>query len=232
MISFIVPAHDETQHVGRCVSAIHAAAKDIGEPYEVIVVDDASTDSTAAVAAEQGARVLRVENRQISATRNAGARQAKGELLFFVDADTLASAAAVRAALQALREGAAGGGCTFDFDGPLPLWVRVLHPVFIGLLRLLNATGGCFLFCTRKAFDEAGGFCERYYAIEDRAFIDALKRSGRFVLVRPRVATSGRQARRLTFWQALRLAVRIAVGGPESFTRREGLDIWYGPRSG
>ena len=218
MISFIVPAHNEEQLVGRCVSAIHAAAKDLGEPYEIVVVDDASADSTAAVAEQHGARVLRVENRQIAATRNAGAREAKGDLLFFVDADTLASADAVRAGLKALREGAVGGGCVFDLDGALPLWARVLHPVGIGLLRLLNVTGGCFLFSTREAFEEVGGFCERYFAVEDRPFISALKRKGRFVVPRPRVTTSGRQARRLSLWQAMRLIARMAFGGPESFT--------------
>ncbi len=73
MISFIVPAHNEEAWVGRCVSAIRSVAEPISEPHEIIVVDDASTDATAAIARQQGAQVVRVEHRQISATRNAGA---------------------------------------------------------------------------------------------------------------------------------------------------------------
>src|SRR5262252_6268199 len=50
MLSFVVPAHNEQACLGRTVQAIHAAARATGRPYEVIVVDDASTDATAEVA--------------------------------------------------------------------------------------------------------------------------------------------------------------------------------------
>ncbi len=65
MISFIVPAHNEEAWVGRCVSAIRSGAESLGEPYEIIAVDDASTDATASIARQQGAQVVRVEHRQI-----------------------------------------------------------------------------------------------------------------------------------------------------------------------
>ena len=73
MLSFIVPAHDEELLLGRTLASIHAGGKSIGEPYEIIVVDDSSGDRTASIAAEHGARVERVEHRQISRARNAGA---------------------------------------------------------------------------------------------------------------------------------------------------------------
>ena len=57
MISFIVPAHDEERLLGRTLVAIHDAAAGIGQPYEVIVVDDASVDGTSAIAAQHGARI-------------------------------------------------------------------------------------------------------------------------------------------------------------------------------
>ena len=50
MISFIVPAHNEQSYLGRSLAAIHESAGVVGQPYEIIVVDDASTDATAAVA--------------------------------------------------------------------------------------------------------------------------------------------------------------------------------------
>jgi glycosyltransferase involved in cell wall biosynthesis len=197
MLSFVIPAHNEEQHIGPAVAAVTAAMQGIGEPFEIIVVDDASTDRTASIAAERGARVIHVHYRQIAATRNAGAREAKGEVLFFVDADTLANPQAVRACLHKLHRGAVGGGCVFRFDGPLPRWAHVLYPVAAALARLLKLVGGCFLFCTREAFDAAGGFCERYYAAEEAAFIQALKRQGRFAIPRPVVVTSGRKLRTL-----------------------------------
>src|SRR5262245_58522423 len=78
MISFIIPAYNEQDLIGRTVSAVHEAARTLGKAYEIIVVDDASTDGTAQIAATQGARVVTVHRRQIAATRNAGARVATG----------------------------------------------------------------------------------------------------------------------------------------------------------
>src|SRR5262245_46069101 len=120
MISFVVPAHNEEHYLARTLAAIHTAARDVGEPYEVIVVNDASTDRTAAIAREHGARVLDVHNRHIAATRNAGAREARGDILFFVDADTQPNPSVVRAGLRALAQGAVGGGCVFQYDGWIP----------------------------------------------------------------------------------------------------------------
>ena len=73
MISFIVPAHNEEQCLGRTLQAIRESADIVAQPYEIIVVNDASTDSTAEVARQYYARVVDVNHRQIAATRNSGA---------------------------------------------------------------------------------------------------------------------------------------------------------------
>ena len=54
MLSFVIPAHNEEQHIGPTVAAATAAAQGIGEPFDIIVVDDASTDKTASIAARDG----------------------------------------------------------------------------------------------------------------------------------------------------------------------------------
>jgi glycosyltransferase involved in cell wall biosynthesis len=133
VISFIIPAHNEEALIGCTLAALHEAALALREPYEIIVADDASTDRTGAIALEHGARVVAVNRRQIAATRNAGARAATGDLFIFVDADTVATMRAVRAALRALRAGAVGGGCTVRIDGQLPPYAVVL----MGPLRFL-----------------------------------------------------------------------------------------------
>jgi len=161
MLSFIIPAHNEEYYLGATIQAVSTAAREVGVPFEVIVVNDASTDQTAAIAEANGVRLVHVQNRQIAATRNAGARAARGDVFFFVDADTLANPAVVRAALRALRYGAVGGGCVFSFDGAVPLWARTFYPVLVLVVRMLKLVGGCFLFCTREAFEGVGGFSER-----------------------------------------------------------------------
>src|SRR5262245_27389442 len=227
MISFVIPAHNEAELIGRTLAAVHEACRGTGEAYEIIVVDDASTDGTAALAREHGARVIAVNFRRIAATRNAGARAASGGTLFFVDADTVVSARAVRAAVRALRNGAVGGGAAVRFDGPVPLYAAILERVVLPLLLpLLRMAPGCFLFCTRRAYLAAAGFDESLAWSEEVAFANRLKRQGRFVLLRECVITSGRKVRAYSAWELLQVAVRLARG------RQAGLDYWYGPRRG
>jgi glycosyltransferase involved in cell wall biosynthesis len=194
-VSFIVPAYNEERLLGRTLDALRGAAAALREASEVIVVDDASTDATAAVASAHGARVVAVACRQIAATRNAGVGVARGELLVFVDADTAVSVAAVRGAVAAMRGGAVGGGAAFRFDDPLPLRGRVLQAVAVPLYRTIGLASGCFLFCTRAAFDAVGGFEEGLFGAEEAAMSRALRRQGRFVVLRASVTTSGRKLR-------------------------------------
>src|SRR5436190_2054777 len=176
------------------------------------------------------ARTIRVQHRKIAAVRNEGARAANGDLFFFVDADTQVNERAVGAALAALRSGAAGGGCVFTFDGPVPLWGRSILSVAVVFARLIRWVGGCFLFCTRDAYNAIGGFSERFSAGEDMAFCQALKKVGRFVAPKPMVVTSGRKLDVVVPWEVLVLVLTIALRGPR-YESKWVLDILYGRRA-
>jgi glycosyltransferase involved in cell wall biosynthesis len=126
MLSFIIPAHNEERYVGDCIASVTTSARVLRQSFEVIVVDDASTDRTLAIAATHGAKVVKVAHRQDRGY--AQRRCARGEWLFFVDADTLANPRALRACLQALEGGAVGGGCVFTFDGTLPRLGEIAIP--------------------------------------------------------------------------------------------------------
>jgi glycosyltransferase involved in cell wall biosynthesis len=230
MISFIVPAHNEEGWIGKCLASIRTTMAKLAEPYEVIVVDDASTDSTPRIAEQMGVRTIRVEHRKISAVRNAGARAACGEIFFFVDADTQVNERAVGAALGALRAGVVGGGCVFDFDGPTPLWGRIILFFAVRAARLIRWVGGCFLFCTREAYNATGGFSESLYAGEDLAFVQALKKVGRFVVPKPMVVSSGRKLRVVGPSEVIGLLLRIALRGPR-YENKMAMDILYGQRA-
>ncbi len=228
MISFVVPAHDEAGWIVGTLRALHAAGGSVAEPYEIIVVDDSSADATAALAAAEGARVVAVQRRQISAARNAGAAQACGELLVFVDADTEVPGDVLRAAVEAVRAGAIGGGARGRYEGPISPSARVLVVAWGWLQWLRGLAMGCFVFCTRSAFEAAGGFDERLFAAEDVELSGRLKRQGRFVIVPGTVVTSGRSARRLSLVEALRIVIPFALRGPRAFTKRRG--PWYASR--
>lgn len=230
MISFIVPAHNEAALIGGTLEALHSAARVAGQPYELIVVDDASTDATARIATDAGARVVRVEHRHIAATRNAGARAAAGDTLVFVDADTLVPAATLREALEALAHGAVGGGATLRLHGRLRRSERAVLAFATWLLRVARIAPGCFVFCTAAAYAASGGFDERYYAGEDVAFSRALARHGRFVVLRTHVSSSARKLRTHSLFDHLRLAGRFLWRRRGLLQSRQGLDLWYGER--
>jgi glycosyltransferase involved in cell wall biosynthesis len=229
-VSFIIPAFNEERTLGRALQAIASATANLPESLEVIVVDDASTDGTAATAAAAGARVLRVECRHIAATRNAGAREARGAWLIFVDADTLVTEEVVAAAVAALRAGAVGGGCDIRFEGRLPLYARVLIAAALPIYRALRLAAGCFVFCTHEAFDRVGGFDETLFAAEEVALSRSLRRHGRFVILAEHVLTSGRKLRTHSGREVLGSLLRLAWGGRKYMGRRQGLEIWYGTR--
>jgi glycosyltransferase involved in cell wall biosynthesis len=230
VISFIVPAYNEERLLAATLAALNAAAGAVDEPYELIVVDDASADRTAEVARSCGARVVRVACRQIAATRNAGASAARGDRFIFVDADTIVDEAVVDAAVQALRCGAVGGGAAVRFDGRIPRWATVLLPAFVWTFRTAGFAAGCFLFCTRSAFEAVGGFDEALYGAEEIALSRALKGQGRFVVLRHAVTTSGRKLRAYRASEIVGMLGRLALRGTGAVRSRDGLELWYGER--
>ena len=230
VITFVIPAYNEEHFLSRTLAAVNEAAQVSGQLFEIIVVDDASTDRTAAVARESNARLVSVNHRQIAATRNAGAREANGDMLIFVDADTVVTADAVRAAVEAMQAGAVGGGCAFRFDGHVPLYGRLLQKIAVLLYRTLGLASGCFLFCTREAFLATGGFDEGLFGAEEAVMSRALRRQGRFIVLRECVTTSGRKLRAYSAREILGVLARLAVTGSSAVRQRKGLEIWYGER--
>lgn len=230
MLSIVIPAHDEAPVIAATLEAVARATGGLGESVEVIVVDDASTDATAAIARAQGARVVQVDVRHIAGARNAGAAAASGDRLLFVDADTLVNRPALDAAMQALDAGAAGGGTAVRFMRPLPLHVRLFESASILLFRLFRITPGCFIFCSREAFDAAGGFDEGLYVAEDIALGRALARQGRLVILRTPVVTSARKMHTYSLAEKLGFTLRFLVSPRRIARTRDALPLWYGPR--
>jgi glycosyltransferase involved in cell wall biosynthesis len=123
VVSVIVPTHDRADYLSVALDSL--AAQQTKEPYEVIVVDDGSSDDTPGVAHRAGARYIRHDPpRGANAARNEGARAAGADLIALIDDDVYAPPGW----LQALVDGAAahpdaeafGGPIRARFDGPAP----------------------------------------------------------------------------------------------------------------
>jgi len=230
MISFIIPAHNEARLLAATLQSLHDAVTALAVAHEVIVVDDASTDDTAGIANDHGARVVQVEHRHIAATRNSGAQAASGDWLVFVDADTLVNANVLRAAVEALHAGAVGGGAAVRLQEPVRWHERLGVSLFVWIFRISRIAPGCFIFCTASAFHAAGGFDQAYYAAEDIALSRALARQGRFVILHESVHTSARKLRTHGLVEHLQLLGRFALHRRDFLSSRKHLDLWYGER--
>ena len=104
-LSVVVPAFNEEALLPACLESVKAAAAAcrLGD-WELVVCDNASTDATARLAAERGAKVVHEPVRRIARSRNAGAAAAAGDWLLFIDADSLLSEESLRAMLAAAEE--------------------------------------------------------------------------------------------------------------------------------
>ena len=230
MISFIVPAYNEAQCLAETLDALHQTGRALGEAYEIVVANDGSTDPTAAIAADKGATVVGVNHRQIAATRNSGANASIGEWLIFVDADTVVNPAVVQSALDAMRQGAVGGGAGLRFDEPVPWFARFFLAVIVRVFRATGIATGCYLFCTRTAFHAVGGFDEKYYGAEEIVMSRALKRQGKFVILKQTVTTSARKLRTYSAGETLNFMVKMALRGTKALKQREGMEFWSAER--
>ncbi|MBN2054774.1 sugar transferase [bacterium] len=98
-VSVIIPAYNAESTISACVTALLNQTCDAGS-YEVIIVDDGSTDATAAQAEKLGARVVRLEHQGPAMARNQGVAVAKGDIVLFTDADCEADPRWVELMLQ------------------------------------------------------------------------------------------------------------------------------------
>ena len=113
MISVIIPAYNAERTLPFTLRALQnqTLPRDL---YEVIVVDDASTDGTAAVAHEFGVR-YRMQNKEgPAAARNLGVRAARGDIILFTDADCIPAENWIEKMVKPFEESRSGGG-----GGPL-----------------------------------------------------------------------------------------------------------------
>jgi glycosyltransferase involved in cell wall biosynthesis len=177
--SVIIPAFNEARFLPATLAAVRRAEDFLGEPVEIIVADNESTDATAAVAREFGARVITVDIHCIAAVRNRGAAAATGRYLVFCDADNCMSPNMLDAIRRKMDTGQyVGGGITHARYDRESRGIRLTH----GLVNLgVRASGlSMFLFYTTpEAFWGAGGFDETRLSAEDFEFAKRLRGYGK-----------------------------------------------------
>lgn len=195
VLSVIVPMHDAARALERTLGALEASALP-RELWELIIVDDASGDDSAAVAARHADTVVRLrdQRRGPAYARNRGVEVATGEYLAFVDADVCVGPTTLRTMLQTLRDDPTLAAVSAVYDvGPAGMGlVTTYRNVLAHLLQQLEARTQHFStacgMVRREAFLHAGMFDEWRFPraqIEDIEFGYRLRVLGHRLCLRP-----------------------------------------------
>jgi glycosyltransferase involved in cell wall biosynthesis len=181
-ISVVIPAFNAELFLPRCLKSVFAQTL---KPVEVIVVDDGSTDQTAAIAASLGATVFSQTNRGASAARRLGIQYASGNWIALLDADDLWAPEKLERQVACIRADTVlvyTGMLFFDDNGSRgekpaidPVLARIL-------LRYCNPIP-CTYLVKREALMRDGGYREDIRACEDWEMLVRLQQYGKFEAV-------------------------------------------------
>lgn len=183
-ISLVIPAWNEAALLPRMLDSVDVARRrwvDSGHPadaIEVIVADNGSTDATAQIASERGCIVATIEQRMIAAVRNGGAAIASGELLAFIDADSILHPDSFIAVAAAMADPRTVGGTSGVAMERWSIGIALTYAMMVTFVWLTGFDTG-MVFWRRADFEALGGYDERRMAAEDLDFLVRLRRLGR-----------------------------------------------------
>ena len=234
LVSIIVPARNEEKALPRLLDSL----KSLDYPrYEVIVVDDGSTDTTAAVASAFGARV--VSGRSLESGWKGkqwacwqGVQQAHGDVFLFTDADTTHDRDSLSRSVQFLRASGADMLTALPFHDCLEPWEKLLGPFHVLLLALTAPYArprekrlfavGQYILVTKTAYSAIGGHAGvRDELVEDLPIANACIAAGRSFRVFP-----GERLFRVRMYTSPRA---FAAGWRRNFRAGLGMSTWLAP---
>jgi glycosyltransferase involved in cell wall biosynthesis len=207
MISVIVPAHNEEAYLGRTLEALQGQSY---PRYEVIVIANACSDSTASLAQNCCDRLVVLPQKGISHARNVGARIARGDILLFLDADTLLEPGALEVIAKEFTRDFSAGTLKGKPDSP-----RCIFRLLYGLKNLMHA---CWvhkgsigvILCWKDYFEAAGGFDEALHVMENSEFIHKLEGLGKYRCIWGTAATTSmRRYEKTGLWKTTALWFKL-----------------------
>jgi len=230
MISIIVPTLNEEKYIEQTLKSLKN--QDYEGEYEIIVADGMSKDNTVKIARKHANKVVSVRKKGIGIGRNEGAKAARGEILIFVDADTILQSNGLSELSKPFQnKKVVGAACPIvpmsSKRRDLMLY-RAFNQFMIMSIKSKKAQipGVCCIY-RKSAFEKVGGFDERLDTLEDYELSKKISKLGKIVFVKDTFALTS--MRRVESWgrmesvrKYIRLYLKYVLG--KGFDRDQ-----YGP---
>lgn len=189
-ISVIVPTFNEEEHIGKLISYLcNVPHKEYIQ--EIIVVDGGSTDFTKQNAFSAGAVVLSSPKKGRGAQMNFGANKAKGEILYFLHADSYPPKSFALDIIKSFERNYQSGCYRLAFDHNH--WFLKFNSWFTRFDIDAIRFGDQSLFILKNIFLNIGGFREDLIIMEDQEIIKRIRKKARFKILKGAVVTSSRK---------------------------------------
>ncbi len=206
-ISIVIPVHNGAEFLGACLASVFASDY---PDFEVIVVDDASTDASASIAGQFPIRVISSPHRRgAAAARNTGAEMALGDILFFLDADILIRPGTLRAAAAEFAAHPAVSALFGSYGThTLPENFFSRYKNLVHYFTHQNSSAEASTFCSgfgairRESFEQVRGFDPDFRYLEDIELGYRMRSAG--IRIRLCKDLQFTHCKRYSFWSLIR----------------------------
>ncbi len=190
MISIIIPALNESLKISKTIISINSG-NDKQNIKEIIIADGGSKDDTIQIAKNVGAQTISVINVTRAEQMNAGASVAKGEILFFLHADSVIVPGFTKLIIDEVNNGFESGCFRLKFDHDH--WFLQANAWFTRFNVNAVRFGDQGLFVTKEVFEKCGRYKDTLFIMEDQEIIHRVKRCSKFKVVNAYIITSARK---------------------------------------
>lgn len=188
-VSLIIPTYNEERTIGKLIDYLQNVER--YSDVELVVVDGGSVDRTVEIVMSKSVEIKFSAEKGRANQMNYGAMVAKGDVLYFVHADTLPPLTFVNCIESAISKGFTSGCCAYDFDSR-SLLLR-LNSFLTRFNGIMTGGGDQTLFVTREEFIKNNGFNPEFIIMEDFEFTKRLKKTMRFKLLESKAIVSARK---------------------------------------